>query len=199
MRRLLMPAIAAAVLGTVTLLITEGTQVAAQSGTRSSVPSRSSMPRQSGTVPSQRVQQPQTFEQKLWGYLTRQKYRNWAPVPGQSDDFYEGSSPHGAFLKMYLNRTAAGNLKELPNGSMVVKENYGPDRKTLMAITVMYRSKGYNPDAGDWYWVKYNPDGTVAKAPPAMNSMPLMGKPGGCIKCHGEGADGGDFAFMNDA
>ena len=67
-----------------------------------------------------------------------------------------------------------------------------------MAITAMYRSKGYNPEAGDWYWIKYNPDGTVAKAPPEMRSMPLAGKPMGCIKCHGEGAAGNDFAFFND-
>lgn len=126
------------------------------------------------------------------------KYTNWAPVPGKTDGFAEGGSPHGAFVKMYLNRTAAGNPKGLPNGSIVVKENYGPEKKQLMAITVMYRSKGYNPDAGDWYWVKFHSNGSVAKAPPEMQSMPLAGKPMGCIKCHGESAAGGDFVFLND-
>jgi len=142
--------------------------------------------------------QPKSFDQKLWDYISGSKYTNWAPVPGKSADFAEGGSPHGAFVKMYLNRTAAGNPRELPNGSMVIKENYGPNKQQLMAITVMYRTKGYNPEAGDWYWVKYNTDGTVAKAPPEMNSLPLSGKPMGCIKCHGEGAVGGDFAFLND-
>lgn len=45
-------------------------------------------------------------------------------------------------LKMYLNRKAVGRPEELPNGSIVVKENDGPDGDTLMAITVMYRSTG---------------------------------------------------------
>lgn len=98
---------------------------------------------------------------------------------------------------MYLNRTAAGRAKELPHGSILIKENYGPDQKTLMAVTVMYRSQGYNPDGGDWYWVKYNPDGTIANAPPDKGSMPLKGKVQGCIMCH-SGADGQDFAFFND-
>ena len=139
----------------------------------------------------------QPFEAQFWNYLQQANYKNWAPAPGQNGDFYEGQSPHGAFLKMYLNRTAIANAKNLPNRSIVIKENYGPDKKTLMAVTVMYRSKGYDPAHNDWYWIKYNPDGTVAKAPPAMGSMPLAGKVNGCIKCHGD-ADCGDFAFLND-
>lgn len=137
------------------------------------------------------------FEAQLWTYLQKQKYRNWAPVPGQSDARYPGQSPHGAFLKMYLNRTAAGNASTLPDRSIVVKENYAEDGKTLAAITVMYRSKGYNPDAGDWYWIKYNPDGTVASTPPAKGSVNLSGRPKGCIDCHNN-AEGNDFAFFND-
>lgn len=127
----------------------------------------------------------------------RQKYQNWAPVPGQSDAAYPGESPHGAFLKMYLNRKAAGSPGNLPDGSIIIKENYEADGKTLAAITVMYRTKGYNQAAGDWYWVKYNPDGTVATAPPEKGSARLSGKPKGCIECHG-GAEGDDFAFFND-
>lgn len=143
-----------------------------------------------------KAKQPPTFEQKLWGYLLRAKYRNWAPVPGESDGMYEGQSPHGAFLKMYLNRKAAGNVAELPSGSIVVKENYTPE-KTLAAVTVMYRNKGYNPAAGDWYWVKYNPNGSVAVKPTPSGDVRLGGKVTGCIDCHSD-AGGGDFAFFND-
>jgi len=28
-----------------------------------------------------------------------------------------------------------------------------------MPPTVMYKVEGYNPDAGDWFWVKYSPQG----------------------------------------
>lgn len=138
----------------------------------------------------------ESFEARFWRYLQTGKYKNWAPAPGQTGGFYPGESPHGAKLKMYLNRVAAGNSKKFPLGSIVVKENYSDDEK-LMAITVMYRAKGYDPDHNDWYWVKYNPDGSVAKAPPEMGSMSLAGKVKGCIMCH-EGADGDDYAFIND-
>ncbi len=162
------------------LVITQNAE--AQSGSRV----------QGGRVVAQRP-----FEARFWDYLQQSNYKNWAPGPRQNGDFYEGESPHGAFLKMYLNRTAIANPNTLPHGSIVIKENYGPDKNTLMAITMMYRSKGYHPEHNDWYWVKYNPDGSVAKAPPEMGSMPLKGKVNGCINCHG-GADGNDFTFIND-
>jgi hypothetical protein len=98
---------------------------------------------------------------------------------------------------MYLNRRAAGNPGELPDGSIIIKENYAADGETLAAITIMYRSKGYNPESGDWYWAKYNPDGSVATKPTEQAPIRLAGKPNGCIECHG-GADGDDFTFFND-
>ncbi len=39
----------------------------------------------------------------------------------------------------------------------------------------MYKVKGFNPEAGDWFWAKYTPDGQVQAA----------GKAEMCIKCHG--------------
>ncbi len=139
-----------------------------------------------------------SFEDKFWEYLKSNAYENWAPVPGQSDDFYPGESPHGAFLKMYLNRTAAGSSNDLPNGSIIVKENYAAaDPSTLKAITVMYRSQTYNPEAGDWYWIKYNPDGSVAKTSDELGAQKIFGKANGCINCH-RGAEGNDFTFFND-
>jgi hypothetical protein len=47
--------------------------------------------------------------------------------------------------------------------------------KKLVAITVMYKVKGYNPEAGDWFWAKYGPDGKIA----------AEGKVNSCIECHG--------------
>ncbi|MBI1310071.1 hypothetical protein GC176_02100 [bacterium] len=195
MKRLMIASAAVFAVAAITILTGVPQHVAAQSGSRAGSGTRT-YTQGSGARTVQQDNRP--FEAKFWDYLVSAKYMNWAPVPGQTDDATPGNSPHGAFLKMYLNRTAAGRPKELPNGSIVVKENYGPDGKALMAITVMYRSKGFNPQGGDWYWIKYNPNGTVAASPPEMGSMPLAGKPMGCIKCHGEGAAGNDFAFLND-
>lgn len=138
-----------------------------------------------------------TFESKFWNWLQQVQYHNWAPGPGKPTKAYPGQSPHGKFLKTYLNRIAAGNPKTLPDGSIIIKENFGPDGKTLMAITVMYKASGFNPEAGDWYWVKYTPDGRVARTPPEKGSMPISGKFASCIDCH-SGAEGNDFSFSND-
>ena len=171
--------------GSTTRVVPQNSQFRSQGSTTS----------QGSVTRSSRTRAP--FERRFWDYLTNAKYKNWAPVPGQSDGMYEGQSPHGAYLKMYLNRRAAGNPQELPNGSVVVKENYGPDRKTLMAITAMYRSTGYNSEAGDWFWVKYRPDGTVDRKSTPNGAVRLAGKVKGCIECHSQ-ADGDDYSFFND-
>jgi hypothetical protein len=146
--------------------------------------------------PARKLSPAEQFDNKLWNYLVRSKYKNWAPVPGKSDAAYPGDSPHGAFLKMFLNRKAAGSPNSLPDGSIVIKENYSPARE-LAAITVMYKTRGYNPKAGDWYWVKYNPDGSVASKSTDKGMMRLSGRVGGCIDCH-SAAEGDDFAYFND-
>ena len=179
-------------------MVTSST-VSAQSGTRGSGSQGSGhiINQGSGSQGSGIIVQQETFESKFWNYLQSAKYRNWAPVPGTTGDAYKGDSPHGAFLKMYINRKAVGHMNKMPSGSIIIKENFGKDSKTLMAITVMYRNTGYNPKNGDWYWVKYNPDGSVANAPAEKGGMPLAGKVKGCINCH-SGAEGNDFVFAND-
>jgi len=113
----------------------------------------------------------------FWTYISEtDPYTQWDMWPGK-EGIYEGQSPHGAYLKLYINDTARKALKEkkaMPEGAIIVKENYGKDKEKLMAVTPMYKKKGYNPDAGDWFWAKYGPDGKVMKA----------GKVKGCINCH---------------
>lgn len=148
------------------------------------------------------------FEAKFWQFLMGNNYKNWAPAPGQDGDFYSGQVPHGALLKMYVNRSAASNIAGLKVGSVVVLENYRSDR-SLKSISVMYRTEGFNPSANDWYWVEYNPDGTVVEdvsdqsqskdgvVLASATTSKLMGKASRCISCHGQ-AGGSDFAFFND-
>lgn len=125
---------------------------------------------------------------KLWDTMQDAKYQeNWALWPGKGR-LYKGTHPHGALLTTYTNETAANALKsgakEMPKGSIIIKENYMPD-KTLGAITVMDKT-GDGKD--DYFWVKYMPDGTVAVNEVEMNgkkmSVILAGKPKGCVGCH---------------
>jgi len=123
----------------------------------------------------------------LWDHMTKSHYtKKWKMWPGKKA-LYKGTEPHGALLTTYVNDTALKGIKSkkgaLPNGSIVAKENYSPDKK-LMAITVMYKVKGYNPEAGDWFWVKYSADGKVEGE----------GKVDMCISCHSKNK-GNDYLF----
>ena len=123
----------------------------------------------------------------LWDYLKMEKYaKNWKKLPG-TKAFYAGKEPHGALLTSYVNKIAYDAIKGkkgmLPDGAIIVKENYSADKK-LGALTVMYKVKGYNPQAGDWFWVKYLPDGKIA----------AEGKVGACINCHAS-AKANDYIF----
>ena len=110
----------------------------------------------------------------LWKYITEiSPYKDWG-FWDDHDGMQPGSAPHGPFHKVYVNDVLLKAASvPVPYGSIQVKESYNND-KEFVAITVMYKVKGFNPSAGDWYWVKYSLDG---KGGPA-------GKIQGCIGCH---------------
>ena len=151
----------------------------------------------------------QQFETKFWQFLIGNNYKQWAPGPSQDGDFFSGQVPHGALLKLYINRSAASDVDGLQIGSVVVLENYRSD-KSLKSISVMYRTEGFNPNANDWYWIEYNPDGSVVEDDSSGSddstvssmlevevSTNQKGRSASCIACHNE-AGGSDFAFFND-
>ncbi|RJQ18655.1 MAG: hypothetical protein C4560_07065 [Nitrospiraceae bacterium] len=112
-------------------------------------------------------------------------YREWAEWPGKGK-MYKGREPHGAFLTTYVNETALDSIKKakgMAEHSIIVKENYDPGKK-LTAVTVMYKVKAYNPEGGDWFWVKYDPDFNVLGE----------GKIKACLDCHGTVKDN-DYIF----
>lgn len=120
---------------------------------------------------------PETDGQAVIDYITKtDDYRQWSLWPGKGK-LYKGQHPHGSLLTTYVSvegiKTFEDKMATMPNGAIVVKENYTADKK-LDAITVMYKSKGYNASGGDWFWLKYGPDGKIMKE----------GKVGGCIGCH---------------
>lgn len=129
----------------------------------------------------------------LWKHLQEADYtENWKPYGNAPEGFYEGTRPHGALLRTFGNETAVSHTDELPPGSIIVKENYKPN-KELAAITVMKKVEEYDPENQNWFWVKYNPDGSVAEA----KGKKLSGKVGSCIGCHGS-AGGDDYVYTND-
>ena len=124
---------------------------------------------------------------KLWDYITKvSPYNKWSFWPDHQG-MQPGRAPHGPLHKVYVNDRAF-NSKNPPvqYGSIAVKENYN-NAKELKAITVMYKIHKYNPDAGDWFWVKYTPEGKAEKS----------GKPEGCVGCHGTRAKN-DFILVHE-
>lgn len=124
-------------------------------------------------------------------FLNAADYQNtWQHLPGV-EPMYTGGDPHGALLSTYFNAIALKAITDkagsIPEGGMVVKENFMPDGK-LAAITVMYKAAGYeNPDANGWFFLKYAADGTIE----------AEGMVQGCTECHGDVRDN-DFLFTAD-
>lgn len=113
----------------------------------------------------------------VYDYITKTNpYQKWAFYPGKGK-LYEGKHPHGALLTTYVSADALkaieGKAGKFPDGAIIVKENYMAD-KTLDAVTVMYRVKGFDAEAGDWFWAKYSAKGNIDAA----------GKVGMCSGCH---------------
>jgi len=146
-----------------------------------------------------------TFEKKFWDFLIGNNYKQWSPTPNQGANFYSGKKPHGSLNKIYVNRIASGDINGLAQGSIIVLENYRSDR-SLISISVMYRTRNYNPSGNDWYWVDFKPDGTVMKSDSGPSDATavstgagkMSGRAASCIACHQQ-AGGGDLCFSNDS
>jgi hypothetical protein len=123
----------------------------------------------------------------LWTYISSENpYKSWELAPGKGE-FYPAEEPHGALLTTYVNDQALdaieGRKGVMPDGAIIVKENYRPD-KTLETISVMKKVEGYNPQAKDWFWVEYKPNGEVEEE----------GKVFSCIGCHSKEREN-DYSF----
>ncbi|MEQ8965678.1 MAG: cytochrome P460 family protein [Azospirillaceae bacterium] len=120
---------------------------------------------------------------------------------------YTGREPHGLVLE-YLEATLTINGQE--HWTITKRNHVGEDvsiegvinapEARLDSVTVMVkREAGYDPDHQDWWWAKYNPDGTLQTNP---NGMALAGRVAkgadvGCIACH-QAAPGGDYIYSHD-
>jgi len=123
----------------------------------------------------------------IWTYISKTSpYHQWQNWPDHQG-IQQGRSPHGILHHVFVNQAGLSSAKPpVSSGTMIVKDNFNK-RQELKAITVMYKVKGYNPVAGDWFWVKFSPTGKVAKA----------GKPRGCIGCHAA-RERNDFILLHE-
>lgn len=123
----------------------------------------------------------------MWQHLAEESYtQNWRLWPG-TEPLYEGNDPHGMLLTTYVNDAAFSAIMNrrgtMPNGAIIVKENYMPD-STFDAVTTMYKVDGYDSEHNDWFWVKQSPTGVVE----------VEGRVEGCQSCH-QAATENDYLF----
>lgn len=121
--------------------------------------------------------EPKADAADIWKYIHQNSpYWNWKTIDDKSK-MYESCKPHGPYLTTYVNDKAyeaiKNNAKELPYGSIIVKENYNA-KKQLKMLGIKYKVKDFNPKDNDWYWIKVKPDSDVQAS----------GVVQGCIKCH---------------
>ena len=119
---------------------------------------------------------------------------------------HKGFPPHGIVLDTIEGEFSVGTRKDI----LIIKRNYGGEQepkqvmenpaKYLKTVTIMFkRESGYDPKNGDWFYVKYNPQGKVLSNPKGVALAGRVGAPGvgGCIGCH-IGAPGKDFVFRHE-
>ncbi|HEX4131420.1 MAG TPA: cytochrome P460 family protein [Pirellulales bacterium] len=147
--------------------------------------------------PPQQPRRPQTVEEfaaDFWRFLTRPslEFTTWKTTKAAAPP--EGKDPHGASPKAYVNSVFANSLATPPFGSIVVREDAASDPSMRSSVSVMYRVQGTDPKNFDWYWLRFQPDGSLAKG---EDGKPLAGRVTSCIECH-QRAQGGDLVFSND-
>jgi hypothetical protein len=141
----------------------------------------------------QQVNEDVEHARNLWTQI--EDYPKW-PAPEGFEGWQEGKSPHGSVLRYYVNAEAQEGL--MTDGAVIVKENYSEQSDdALMSVTVMEQRKGYDPETGNWFYVKYSPDGEVMGDKKKLAGLVGKGGSKGCIPCHAT-ADGDDYLFIND-
>ena len=141
-----------------------------------------------------RPQTPDEFYNSFWGHLVKKDaaYNTWKSLAREkTDDGIE--NPHGETSRTYVNKIVSDDPKALPNGSILVREDYD-DKGKRNSISVMYRVKDYDKDHGNWYWFKYLESGSIARA---AGNKAIAGKVTSCLDCHTK-SNGKDFVFSND-
>ncbi len=138
------------------------------------------------------------FSDQLWKALTDARLVGKQSITAMP---YKGSVHKTILITMDSTvrvggRTGAVIVKKMYQGPEVsVQKVFDDPTKNLKIVAVMYkREKGYDPNNQDWFYTKYNPDGTPQKN---KKGELMTGRATKCIGCHME-APGGDYVYSYD-
>jgi hypothetical protein len=152
------------------------------------------------------------YAEKIWNIMEVERLAGENEV--KLEPFFGGAPPHGMVLELVYRNIFVNNH----DGFIVVKKNYdGVDAtvesvtrnrsKYLSSITIMYqRESGYDKENQDWFWAKYNPNGSLFQKEVEGKITQMAGRiwkgktidqNRGCLYCH-RSAGGGDYIFYPD-
>jgi len=117
-------------------------------------------------------------------------YQQWAQFSDRQGTL-PSVLPHGPMSRVFINDEVESAMTaftgELPDGSIIVKENVGTSPQvTEAALTVMWKVAGFDPPNNDWFWANVTPNGEIV----------AEGKVQSCTVCHG-GVRDNDFVFVH--
>jgi hypothetical protein len=137
------------------------------------------------------------YAKQLWAKMEAKDLNS---IPA---NLYVGGPPHGP-VREVLEAVIDGKrviVKRNFGGEGVSVESVGQNRAAfLKAVTVMAkREAGYDPENGNWFWVKYKPNGNLHTNAKGMKlaGRVAKGMDKGCIACH-QSASGNDLVFLHN-
>ena len=110
-------------------------------------------------------------------------YTQWLKLNAEPIPPVPGGDPHNGTKNVYVNKTPediAPNGEQqfpYPDGSIVIKEAYRPDKDYVGLIAIMRKKAGVDPDHNDWEFIEY-----VRNKPDADFSVIAEGRI--CWGCH---------------
>lgn len=110
-------------------------------------------------------------------------YTQWLKLNAEPIPPVPGGDPHNGTKNVYVNKTrediAPNGEQQLPypDGSIVVKEAYRPDKDYVGLIAIMRKKAGVDPEHNDWEFIEY-----TRNAPDA--EFTFVAKDGVCWGCH---------------
>lgn len=110
-------------------------------------------------------------------------YTQWLKLNAEPIPPVPGGDPHNGTKNVYVNKTReviAPNGEQqfpYPDGSIVVKEAYRPDKDYVGLIAIMRKKDGVDPDHNDWEFIEYTRNASDAE-------FSVIAKDGVCWGCH---------------
>ncbi len=120
-------------------------------------------------------------------------YEKWLKINAEPIPPVPGRDPHDGTKNVYVNQsqdTIAPDGEQqfpYPDGSIVVKEAYRPDKDYVGLIAIMRKIAGSNPDHNDWEFIEY----TRGKQD---DDFKVIASGGLCSNCHVQAEDT-DYVF----